>query len=198
MLQGARVFLEMRAPDPDALAVRQREPAVDRQRQVVLRDLVALGKVGVHVVLAVELGVLGRLAVEREAGSDRELDGPPVWHRQRAREAEADRANERVGRRAEPLRFAAAEHLRLGLELDVGLDTDDDLVRARGLRGAGHGEGGAETRSGATINRLRLTITRSPLTDTRYLSRPRGPASREFPPASNVNSRPALASHEAV
>src|SRR5207244_12419715 len=116
--------------------------------------------------------------------------------------AQADRAYERVGRRAEPLGFAAAEHLRLGPQLDVRLDPDDDLVRATGLRSldrrASHGEGGAEVRSGATMRRLRFTITRSSLTDTRYLSRLRHPASRESPRASKTNSRPALASHEAT
>ena len=38
--------------------------------------------------------------------------------------AQADRADVRVGRRAE-LVAAAAEHLRLGAELDVALEPDD-------------------------------------------------------------------------
>ena len=45
------------------------EPAVRGQRQVVLRDLVALQQVRVGVVLAVELGVLRDLAVEGERRS---------------------------------------------------------------------------------------------------------------------------------
>src|SRR5205814_2730392 len=40
--------------------------------------------------------------------------------------------------------------------------------------GGAHGLGGAEVRSGDTISRLRFTITRSSLTETRYRSRPRG------------------------
>src|SRR5207245_11458051 len=121
VLQRARVLLQVRAPDAHALSCRELEPPVHRERQVELRDLVALRKVRIQVVLAIELRVLGRLAVERESRGDRELDPTTVRHRERAGEAETDRADERVRRRAEPASLAAAEHLRLGRELDVRL-----------------------------------------------------------------------------
>ena len=69
------------------------------ERQVVLRDLVALRQVGVEVVLAVELGEGGDLAVQRQAGQDARLDRRPVDHRQRAGESAADGADLRVRRR---------------------------------------------------------------------------------------------------
>ena len=60
----------------DRLAVdRELEMSVERQRQVVLRDLVALGQVRVEVVLAVELGEGGDVAVQRERGAHREVHG---------------------------------------------------------------------------------------------------------------------------
>src|SRR5439155_14848641 len=129
---------------------------------------IALRQVGVHVVLAIELRVRGDLAVEREARDHRELDRALVRHREGARQTETDRADERIRRRAEPLRRAAAEHLRLGRELDVRLDPDDELVRT-----VGHGCDGAGTFPSARIRRLRFTITRSSLTETRYWSRSR-------------------------
>src|SRR2546425_4528206 len=185
MLQRSGVFRERRAPDPHTLPAPQLQPAVHRQGQVVLRDLIPLRQIGIHVVLAVELGVMGRLAVQREPRRDRELDRATVRHGQRTGKSKADWANERVRRRTEPARLAAAEHLRLGVELDVGLDPDDELVRC-----GAHGTAGAEVRSGETMRRLRLTITRSSLTDTRYRSRPREAPSLELPRVSNVKNSP--------
>src|SRR5207249_11005083 len=52
------------------------------------------------------------------------------------------------------------------------LDADDELVGT-----IGHGDDGAGTFSSARIRRLRFTITRSSLTETRYWSR-----SRPVPP----------------
>ena len=57
----------------------------------------------------------------------REVDRLLVGDRQRSRLAEADRAGVRVRRRAE-LELAAAEHLRLGQQLDVDLEADHRLV----------------------------------------------------------------------
>src|SRR5437899_4705570 len=169
----------MRAPDADALSALQLQPAVDGEREVVLRDLITLRQIGIHVVLAVELGVIGRLAVQREPRRDRELDRATVRHGQRTGKSKADWANERVRRRTEPARLAAAEHLRLGVELDVRLDPDDELVRSGGFAhrpqaGSAHGVGGADVRSAETMRRLRFTMTRSSLTETRYRSSPRG------------------------
>ena len=105
-----------------------RELAARAERLVVLADLVRLRQVGVEVVLAVEDGALGDLAVEREAELDRLLDRAPVRHRQRAGEREAHRARLRVRLAAEAV-AAAAEHLRLRLQLDVDLQPDHRLPR---------------------------------------------------------------------
>ena len=111
---------------------------VGRQGQVVLADLVALGQVGIEVVLAVPARELGRRGADGQAGGEDVLDGLPVDDRQRPRQAEADRAGPRVGRRLGDVGRAAAEHLRGGLQLDVDLDADDRLV-AHGCVG-GHAE----------------------------------------------------------
>ena len=130
------VLLEVRAHDADrqvAVLARDRRAAVRAQRLVVLADLVRLRIVGVEVVLAVEDRTLGDRAVEREAELDRLLDRTAVRHRQRAGERRGTPGTSCVfGRRAELVR-AAAEHLRLGLQLDVDLEPDHWLPG-----GAGH------------------------------------------------------------
>ena len=93
MQQAAGVLLDVDAADADALLPRAGldvDVTVDVQRQVVLRDLVALGQVGVHVVLAVEFRGLGHLAVEREPDGDAELDGATVGDGERAGKPEAN------------------------------------------------------------------------------------------------------------
>ena len=59
----ARVGLEVRARDADPRAV-DIEPAVDRDRHVVLRDLVVLRHVGIEVVLAGEDRLLGHVELQ--------------------------------------------------------------------------------------------------------------------------------------
>ena len=107
-----------------AVRRRQREPSVDAERLVVLGDLVALRQVGIEVVLAVEDRVLDDAAAERVAEEDRHLDRAPVRHGQRPGVREADGARARVLGR-EVLELAAAEHLRLRLQVDVDLEADD-------------------------------------------------------------------------
>ena len=130
----ARVFLEVGADDADplgrelALGVGDLQPAVVAQRQVVLADLVALGQVGIVVILAVPLGGAGDPAVQRQGRLDRKLDRAAVHHRQHARHADAHRAGLRIGRGAEP-RAARAEHLARGEQLHVDFQADDDGVR---------------------------------------------------------------------
>ena len=86
-------------------------------------------QVGIEVVLAVEDRARRDLAAERHAHHDPEVHGLGVGHRQRAGQAEADRAGARVGLLAEA-QLAAAEHLRARLELDVDLQADDGFVPA--------------------------------------------------------------------
>ena len=100
----AGVFFEVGADDADplgrklALGIADLQPAVVAQRQVVLAGLVALGQVGIVVVLAVPLGEAGDLAVQGQGRLDRKLDRAAVHHRQRARHADAHGAGLRIGR----------------------------------------------------------------------------------------------------
>src|SRR5258706_13856388 len=113
MLRVRGVLLEVRACDADALRAGRRgdlEPAFDVQRQVVLRDLVALWQVRGHVVLAVELLMRGDLAVEREAGDHPELDPALFRARKSARPAEPNRADQGVRGGPEPCDRAPAKH----------------------------------------------------------------------------------------
>jgi hypothetical protein len=121
-----RVLLEVHAVDAHVAEA----PAL-AERLVVLADLVALGEVGIEVVLAVEDRPRREVAAQREADHEPEVDRPGVRARQRAGESEADRAGARVRRLAEG-QLAAAEHLRPRRELDVDLQADDGLVLAHG------------------------------------------------------------------
>ena len=137
VLHARGVLLEVRAGDADDdLAAlgrhRHRQAAVARQREGVLADLVALGQVGVEVVLALEAHRLGLdLAVQCQPGEHHELHGAAVDDRQRTRHAHADGADARVRLVVLALgwgRRAGAEHLGLGPQLCVDLDPDDRLV----------------------------------------------------------------------
>ena len=99
--------------------------AVDAERQVVLGNLVPLHQVGVGVVLAVELGVLGNLAIERQAGADGVVHGLAIDDRQDAWHAQADGADVGVGPSVGVVGGAAAKHLALGAELDVSFQAND-------------------------------------------------------------------------
>ena len=122
MHQLGGVLLQVHAVDPNFL-----QPPVARERDVVLGDLVALGQVGIEVVLAVEDGARRDVAVERQRDHQTEVHGLRVRDRERARVAQADRAGVRVGRVAEGQR-ATAEHLRARGELHVDLQPDHGLV----------------------------------------------------------------------
>jgi hypothetical protein len=135
------------------------EPAVEGDRLVVLRGLEVLRHVRVEVVLPREPAPLGDLAVQRQADADGRLDAFRVEHRQRAGQAQADRADLGVGLGAE-LRRAAAEHLRGGAELDVHLEADD-RVEARSPRRrtrAGSSSGGSSRRQASA----RLLVEQRP------------------------------------
>ena len=89
------------------------EVTVLAERQVVLGDLVVLGHVGIEVVLAMELAPARDVAFDSKPAEHRGLDGVLVGHRQCSGQAEAHRADARVGLAAE-LDWAAAEHLGVG------------------------------------------------------------------------------------
>ena len=115
--------------------------AVLGQRLVVLRNLVALGQIGIEIILAREDRGLVDLAVQRRRGQHRKLHRLLVQHRQRAGQSQAYRTDIGVRRIAKAGR-AAAEDLGLRQQLDVDFESDDRLVlglrRDRGFRRGGH------------------------------------------------------------
>src|ERR1700759_5511929 len=98
----------------DPMDAHAAELAADADRDVVLGDLVALRRIRIEVVLAMEDRARRDLRAQREADPDREVDRTGVDDRERARQAEADRADVHVGRIAER-EVTAAEHLGPGL-----------------------------------------------------------------------------------
>ena len=145
----AGVLFHVQARDADALRDRlaghvecgHDDHAVFGDGLVELRDLVALGRVGIEVVLAGEDAGLANLAADGLRREHRELDGLLVEQGQRAGQAEADGADVGVGFAA-VLVLAAAEGLGFGEQLDVDLQADDGLVLGEDFRreceGCGH------------------------------------------------------------
>ncbi len=130
----AGVFFHMHLVDVDATicAVRQRhvEPAAPADRLIVLGDLVALGQIGIEVVLAVEKAFrLNFSAMHRRRQQHGLFDHGPIEDGQRAWLAGAHRADIGVGQRPPAIGRAGAEDLALGVELDVDFETDDRFVR---------------------------------------------------------------------
>src|SRR6266487_2504434 len=85
---------------------------------------ISLGVVRIEVILAVEDRALRDPAVERVPELDRPLDRSLVRYGQGAGKRQANGAGARV-RLTSEARLAAAEHLRVRLELDVDLEADD-------------------------------------------------------------------------
>ena len=126
----ARIVFHMDASDSDALGRsvhRNVDPAVLGQRLLVLGDLVALGQIGIKVILAGKAGNRADATVERQRGLNRQFDGSRVQHRQGARQTQADRTNIAVWFRAET-GGAAAKNLRRGGQLHVYFEADHRFV----------------------------------------------------------------------
>jgi hypothetical protein len=136
----AGILFEVGAGQVDAmghLADEELDRSALDHRRFVLADLVALGQVGIEVVLAREDRKRRDRGADREAEADGPLDRAAIGDRQGAGQGEVDRRRLGVGRGAERGR-GAAEDLRAGRELGVGLDADHDLVAADERRAA-HG-----------------------------------------------------------
>ena len=122
----AGVLFHVRAfdGDPEGAAVLQGnvEVAVERDRLVVLGDLIILRLIRVEVVLPGEPAPRRDLAVQRQADPDGRLHGRLVEGGQRAGQAQAHRAHLGVGFGAE-IRRAGAEHLGGGRQFDVHFQT---------------------------------------------------------------------------
>ena len=89
------------APSCFAPSTHDVDAAALHHRHLVLADLVALGQVGVEVVLAREDRLRRDRGAHRQTEADGALDRAAVHHRQRARQRQVDRAGLRVGRGAE-------------------------------------------------------------------------------------------------
>ena len=112
-----------------AKARRQGDAAAERERLLVLRDLVALRQVGIEVILAREDRTLLHVAAERDRRGHREIDRPAIEHRQRAGQADAHRARMRVRRRAKcsgtaAENFGGREQLGVDFQPDDGFESD--------------------------------------------------------------------------
>ena len=113
-------------------------------RLVILGDLVALGQIGIEVVLAREARERAHLAVQCEGALDGQFHGLAAEHRERTGQAEADRAHIRIGRRAEAGGAAAEDfggrgQLHVDFEADYRLVARDHLRRGGGDCGRRHG-----------------------------------------------------------
>ncbi len=142
------VFLKVRARDADRADPIFGEGGGDREGPafddglVELGDLVALGEVGIEIVLAVERGAVADGAVEGEADADTEADGLLVHDRQGAGLAAAGGADGAVGRRGLRNGRATAKHLRGRLEAHVDLQADDrDVAVHAPILASGLGNG---------------------------------------------------------
>ena len=105
MQRLARVLLEMQALDPDFDRVVRGEIDLDlplpHDRALVLGDLIALGQIGIEVILAVESRAAVDLGLEAKAGAHRLNHAFAVDHRQHAGHRGVDERNVRVGFAAE-------------------------------------------------------------------------------------------------
>ena len=154
MAEFPRVFFEVRADDSNraraARRNRNHHAAIVAKRQVVLRNLVALRKIGVVVILAIPLGVSRNRATEREPHHHRHFDGGFVHHRKRTGQRTHHRIDERVRIFIEVRRMRRVRHTREHLgarrEFNVNLKPDFEVGRENlcglridsGRRGLGH------------------------------------------------------------
>ncbi len=132
----AGVFFHVQTGDTDAFGAVWRghgELAVFREGLVKLRDLVALGRVRIEVILAREDGVGADLAADGGGGQSGEFHRAAIENRQSSGQAEACGADVGIGRRA-VLVATSAERLCLGQQLDMNFEPDDRLVASVNIR----------------------------------------------------------------
>ncbi len=129
----ARILLHMQAGDADPLghlAVGLNiHIAARNDRVLVLADLIALGQVGVKIVLPVKARIVVHLPVDAEPGLHRLLDATLVQHRQHARKGRVNQADMAVRLLAERGR-RAGKQLGVGDDLRVHLEPDHHLPLA--------------------------------------------------------------------
>ncbi len=104
MQRLAGVLFKMKTGDADALfaaVVIDLDPTAGGEGQFELRNLVALGEVGIEIILPGKTGMLVNGAVESECGAHTQFHGTLIEDGKSARKAEANRAGICVGRIAE-------------------------------------------------------------------------------------------------
>ena len=130
-----RIFLHVDPSDPDALGEAPAagllavdlDPAIRRKRLLVLGDLVALGKVGIEVVLPCKDRARMHRTVHGERGPHPEFHSARVQDRQGPRKREAHGAG-MVVRIIAVAHAATAKELRFGAKLRMHLEPDHDFV----------------------------------------------------------------------
>ncbi len=132
-LAGVLFEVQLRDGDPADVGLpaslhRHVQVTAARQRHIVLGDLVALGQVGVEIVLAVEERDRLDIGVHGSRQQDAFLDHGFVQHRQHARHTAAYRTDVGVWLVIPRIRLAGAEDLGGGVELDMGFESDDGFV----------------------------------------------------------------------
>jgi len=135
--QPGRILLKVHAPDPKAFGGALHlylKISIRTEGQVVLTDLVSLGKVRIVIVLAVELAECRYGAIEGHASEQSGLHGDAVHHRQHARHAQADWAGMRVGCCGGQLVHATTEHLGSRQDFGMNLHANGGLI----LHGSPH------------------------------------------------------------
>ena len=143
-MQGlAGVLLQMQPLDPHlegraVVALHHQHPLAD-DRVLELADLIALGQIGIEIVLAVEAGHQIDLGPESKARPDRLLDAETVDHRQHPRKTRIHEADLLVRGRTEA-DACAGEQLGLGGDLRMDLEAKDKFPLAGA---AGDAVGGA-------------------------------------------------------
>ena len=126
----AGIFFKVRPYQAHGLrfvAHEKRHLAALHHRDLELADLVALGQVGIEVVLAREHAARRDGRAERQAELDGAFDCAPVHDRQRARQCQIDGAGLGIGLGAEGGRRAAEDFAR-GRQLRMRLEADDDFI----------------------------------------------------------------------
>ena len=109
-------------------------------RNFKLADLIALGQIGVEIILAGKNAARRNMRTQRQPQFDGAGHRFAVHDRQRAGQGHVHHAGLRVGRGAKS-RGCAAEYLAFGLQLGVRFKADDDFValdELGGLRHFGH------------------------------------------------------------
>ena len=123
----AGVFFQMRAGDADALAVALAhgdvQMPIGHDRQFELADLVALGQIGIEIMLAREHRSRRDIGIDGQAEQGRHANHLFVDHRQHARHGHIDRIG--LGVRLGPVgRRRGRENLALCRELDMHFQPD--------------------------------------------------------------------------